>query len=480
MIGIVVVSHSHAVAGAAIGLAAEMVPPDQRPTVLPAAGLDEHTFGTDAAAISEAITQADAGDGVLVLLDLGSAVLSAEMAVEFLDPDLAARVRLSAAPLVEGLVAAVVTAATGADLEACAHEAESGLIAKAAHMGADGSGIEPTRPGAAPSTPVLSERAPSGLAPAESGPDAGTDRQVLAVTVDLPHGLHARPGAAVVSALADISARVLARNATAGSEPIDARSVTGLGGLDLRRGDLIEFVAEGADAPQAIAALAALVADGFGEVPAGEPAPLRGSGVPVEVRGPAALLPEPDLSAYRPGADEQARLADARAAVHSHLELLADGAAPELVGAWVALLADRAFLPIAERALESGASATDAVQVAVSAAGERFARLPDPYLQARGEDIRGLGRLLLTALVGADLRPSWPQSPFVAVAAELDLAMCLSLDPEVCAGVVTWAGSALGHGAILARQLRIPYQEAALWAREVRADARVSFTVSMP
>ena len=66
------------------------------------------------AAAAEATLASEAFD--LVLLDLGSAILSAELALEFCDPDVAARVRLSPAPLVEGLVAAVVTAATGAGL----------------------------------------------------------------------------------------------------------------------------------------------------------------------------------------------------------------------------------------------------------------------------------------------------------------------------------------------------------------------------
>ncbi len=120
MIGIVVVSHSRRLAEAAVELACEMVPSDRRPSIEIAAGLDEHTFGTDAEAISAAIEAADGGEGVLVLLDLGSAVLSAEMACEFLDPDAAARVVLSGAPLIEGLVAAVVTASGGAPLAAVA------------------------------------------------------------------------------------------------------------------------------------------------------------------------------------------------------------------------------------------------------------------------------------------------------------------------------------------------------------------------
>lgn len=103
MIALVVVCHSRALAHAARDLALEMAPADHRPVVEVAAGLDDGRTGTDASAIQQAVVRADdanGGDGVLVLLDLGSAVLSAEMAVEMLEPGLAARVGLTPAPLI--------------------------------------------------------------------------------------------------------------------------------------------------------------------------------------------------------------------------------------------------------------------------------------------------------------------------------------------------------------------------------------------
>lgn len=244
MIGIVVVSHSRALADAAIALAAEMVPAERAPRIEAAAGLDAGTFGTDAAAIAEAVGRADGGDGVLVLLDLGSAILSAEMAVEFLDPDAAARVRLSPAPLVEGLVAAVVTASTGAGLDACDAEARRGLEAKASHLG----GGEP---------------APARGGGAASG--AAGEWLFVEVPVELPSGLHARPAAAVVAALAELDCVALARNATLAGEETEADSAIGLMGLGLRRGDVLAVRASGPDAAAAIAALEALAADDFGE-----------------------------------------------------------------------------------------------------------------------------------------------------------------------------------------------------------------------
>ena len=103
MVGIVVVSHSRTLALAAVELATQMVQGNP-PAVAVAAGLDDGAFGTDAVAVQQAIEQVDSPDGVVVLCDLGSAVLSAEMALEFLDEELRARVVISPAPLIEGLV----------------------------------------------------------------------------------------------------------------------------------------------------------------------------------------------------------------------------------------------------------------------------------------------------------------------------------------------------------------------------------------
>ena len=86
MVALVVVSHSRALAHAAVALAAEMVR-DHPVTMAVAAGLDDDAFGTDAVAIEQAVTAADDGDGVVVLMDLGSAVLSAELALELLTDD---------------------------------------------------------------------------------------------------------------------------------------------------------------------------------------------------------------------------------------------------------------------------------------------------------------------------------------------------------------------------------------------------------
>ncbi|MGY1854818.1 dihydroxyacetone kinase phosphoryl donor subunit DhaM [Modestobacter sp. SYSU DS0290] len=133
-VGIVVVSHSRPLAEAAVTLARQMLTSRDVPIEV-AAGLDDGELGTDAVAISAALTAADRSDGVVVLMDLGSAVLSAETALELLDDELRERVVLSPGPLVEGLVGAAVVAAGGGDRGKVAAEAARGLAPKQAHLG---------------------------------------------------------------------------------------------------------------------------------------------------------------------------------------------------------------------------------------------------------------------------------------------------------------------------------------------------------
>ena len=114
-VGLVIVSHSAKVAEGVVELAGQMAEEVQ---VLAAGGTDDGEIGTSATKIAAAIEAADSGDGALVLVDLGSAVLSARMAIEELVGDQhRERVRISEGPLVEGAVIGAVQASTGSSLE---------------------------------------------------------------------------------------------------------------------------------------------------------------------------------------------------------------------------------------------------------------------------------------------------------------------------------------------------------------------------
>jgi PTS hybrid protein len=119
MIHLVIVSHSRQLALGLADLARQMAPPD---LILSAVGgaQDGHGqvhLGTDAVAIVAAVEAHPQATGVLILVDLGSAVLSAETALDLLAPEIAARCIISNAPLVEGTIIAAIEAGLGRSLD---------------------------------------------------------------------------------------------------------------------------------------------------------------------------------------------------------------------------------------------------------------------------------------------------------------------------------------------------------------------------
>jgi phosphoenolpyruvate---glycerone phosphotransferase subunit DhaM len=124
-VGIVLVSHSARLAEGAADLAGQVSGETVR--VLAAGGTDDGGLGTSAEKIADAVASAETGAGVLVLPDLGSAVLTVRA---MLEDQPGARVVLADAPFVEGAVAATVTAAAGADLKTVAQAAEEAWHAR--------------------------------------------------------------------------------------------------------------------------------------------------------------------------------------------------------------------------------------------------------------------------------------------------------------------------------------------------------------
>ncbi len=123
LVGIVVVSHSARLAEGVVELAAQMAGPEL--ALLPVGGGPNGGLGTDADRIVAAIRSADSGAGVLVIADLGSAILAAETAIESLEPGLAERVMISGGPIAEGAVVAAVQASIGQSLDEVLEAAES-------------------------------------------------------------------------------------------------------------------------------------------------------------------------------------------------------------------------------------------------------------------------------------------------------------------------------------------------------------------
>ena len=135
-VGIVLVSHSRALAEDALDLARRLIAAVDVPVEL-AAGPADGELGTDPGAVVDAVERlADRCEGVLVLADLGSGIMSAEMALEMLEPAVVERARLSAAPFIEGLLGAYGAAGIGKGLEAVAAEADRAAEAKRSQVAA--------------------------------------------------------------------------------------------------------------------------------------------------------------------------------------------------------------------------------------------------------------------------------------------------------------------------------------------------------
>jgi dihydroxyacetone kinase phosphotransfer subunit len=119
--GIVLVSHSAAIAEGLAAMAAEVAGGDVR--IVAAGGGPGGTLGTDGGRVADAVRDADSGAGVVILADIGSAVLSVRAVLNDGMADGVAAV-LADAPLVEGAIAAAVTASVGGDREAVRAAAE--------------------------------------------------------------------------------------------------------------------------------------------------------------------------------------------------------------------------------------------------------------------------------------------------------------------------------------------------------------------
>lgn len=120
MVGIVIVSHSKKVAEGIYELAVQMAGEGHR--IFAMGGMEDGSIGTDAIRIKKGIEEANDGDGVLLMVDLGSGILSSQTAIDLLEDDI--KVEIADAPVLEGTIGAAVEAAVGGTLEDVKNAAE--------------------------------------------------------------------------------------------------------------------------------------------------------------------------------------------------------------------------------------------------------------------------------------------------------------------------------------------------------------------
>jgi phosphotransferase system enzyme I (PtsI) len=496
-VGIVLVSHSYALAQAARLLADEVVG-EHPPRIALAAGRADGGTGTNATRVAAAISEASQGRGVVVITDLGSAVLSADMALEQLGGRIP--VRVVAAPFVEGLLAATVRAAAGDELDTVAAEAEAALAPKRALLRYD----DVPGPG---DGPIAAPRAAT--ARPASG-DAAAGVVTATATVVNEGGLHARPAAEIAALAARFTAELTI--AVEGKPLASARSPLAIAVLAAGPGTLVQLSAEGADARPAIDALIALLRTGFGEplvaaategatpsapalsapalpaatvpaaarttasetaapVPVAPDAAEPGSGAlgvsPGRVIGPVAVLvhaiAEPSATAVlAPPARAAAAgiLRDALEATgldYRRRAAATSGHRAEVLAATAAIAADPALAEGATAAIRArGLTPERAIWETIGATAEQY-RSSGGTLVDRITDLHDVRDRVIARLTGVEA-PGLPErrEPYVLVADDLAPADTVTLDPATCLALVTEGGGPTSHTAIIARELGLP------------------------
>ena len=437
MIHLILVSHHPDIARGIAALAAQMSAAPE--TIHTAAGIDDadNPVGTDAVRIMQTLLEADNPDGILILVDLGSAILSAQTALDLLDdPALAARCRISAAPLVEGAISAAVAASSGADLETVAREATQALAAKQAALGESAP---------ASATPVV---APSG--------DSTT------ITLTNRDGLHARPAARLVAALTPYRARLVL---SCGDKQADGKSLNQLALLQARHGDRLTLHADGDDAAAALQTVRDLAAANFGDPPDSGDGHLLARATPAtaaHIRAAVWRCDPPQHDARTLHAD-RAAFSEAVTAVAARLETLQNkitarlGAdAGDIFAAHAQLLAELAEATLAHDA----ANYAPVWQEETAQATVALAALPDPYLRARAADIHDLAQQVLALLADAPEAAMPDNAPFILVARDLYPLRAATL-PANCLAIVLADGDPHSHAALLCQAAQRPYYSGA-------------------
>ena len=464
MVGIVLVSHSRALASALLELARQVAPPEV--SIVIAAGAGEHhsEFGTDTVEIYEAIQSVYSSDGVLILMDLGSAILSAETALDMFPEEMHPHIRFCPAPLVEGTIAAAVQAGLGSSLETVYQEARQALIPKQNQLGEVPLELISTAPGIAGRKIVL--------------------------TLHTQHGLHARPAAQFVQTAGRFDAQISVLNQTTGKGPVSAKSLNALATLGALHEHEITILADGPQADAALDALARLVQDNFGErrpvsgegekPPARELQPALGeaaleTGVIPAVAisegialGPLArlVLPPPVVPEHALDDPDNAwfRFETARAQVEQDIRgrrrSVAAQAGEEqaaIFDAHALILSDPDMLAKVKTRIFSGdLNEAKAWHETIQETKAAYLALEDPYLRQRAADVADVGEQVLRTLIGETAEKVVFSVPSILVSEDLTPTQTAQLDSEHVLGLMTVLGGPTSHSAILARSLGIP------------------------
>lgn len=458
MVGIVIVSHSATLAEGVRELAHQMV--QGRAKLATAGGVDDpgHPIGTDAFKVQAAIESVYSRDGVVVMMDLGSAFLSAETALEMFSAEQQNNIFLCEAPLVEGTLAATVQASVGATVQQVLAEARGALTAKIAQLGGQYA-VDST----------------------QYSVGSGGVEQTVQVVIRNRLGLHARPAAQFVSTANRFAAEITARK---GNKTANAKSINQVAILGVRQGEQITVTAVGDDASAALVALQALVEANFGEseteieankvtngkvqVASGESVWAGVAASPGVAIGPVThyrpQLPQVTAVSAPDSAGEWRKLQTAVSAAAQEVQTLY-AQAVQKVGANEAAIFEAHRLILLDPDLQEKVkgiiygrqlNAAAAWHEAITQTADSYRTLEDSYLSGRAADVQDVGNRVLRHLLGINPPSINLSKPAILLAADLTPSDTARLDPAQVLGICTEAGGATSHSAILARALGIP------------------------
>ena len=453
------------------------------------AGEDHKELGTDAVEIAEAIMSVKGEDGVVVLMDMGSAILSAETALDLIDLPLRVNIRFCAAPFVEGAVAAGVTANLGSSLDLVCSEALAALKQKEtalrSHPPAPTFQKPPPLPAQPPPLPTIEIK--------------GTSSELVEkvkLTVRNLHGLHARPAAQLILETRPFKSEITIRNLTNQRGPVSVRSLSSLAALEILQDNEVEVLARGDDASAALEKITKLVESGLGE---GLP-PVNGASARANAK-PAGPLPKPVINpvpvsggiVFGMGtyfqlekveiskdkvddpAVEIAHLRKIVALAEQNLENRRGKMSAKVGEANAAIyetqilaLQDPELIETAARIIgDERVNAAFAWDRANRQIVKRYESLRDPYLRERAIDLEDVGRQVLELLAGKKASVPELAEPGILIADNLAPIQVTTLNPKLVLGVILFDGGPTSHASILLKALGIP---AVVNARSVFAD----------
>lgn len=302
-------------------------------------------------------------------------------------------------------------------------------------------------------------------------------------TITIPNvaGLHARPTAVLVNAAKKYAAEI---SLVRGDEKANLKSIVGVMGLDVKKGDKVVIKASGVDAVEALKELIVLMESGSGEDPNAAPElPQREEAVVLQSVVPNVLAGIPSSPGVAVGRvvqlreseiavnefgdsaeEENEKLSKALREADSQLSTLydrmmqqSDAGKAAIFQAHRELLTDPELLENVRTIIGKGRSAAFAWKQAVRAQADVLSGLKNELLAARANDLRDIERRVLLLLVGKDAeeKRELPDDA-ILIAQDLTPSDTAALDRKKVVGFCTVRGGATSHVAILARMLSLP------------------------